>query len=241
MSDRIKAFNASGLHSDNDGYHDRAPREEIDTLQQLNREGRRVESLMHVMHLIREYPSDKLLYGNAATTMTKLGEQAQECGDEEGALDLWNSALQYSLSGLKIDPNDRRLLTQTAKSYRQLGEYEASEDFYLRGVRVNDADKFTWTGMGELYMRWGNEGADITDTRYDELMQDAIDCFQEACKIDPRDEKVWRKIDELEAEGYTASPDGYDIGDPALDAINNAEMVKPQNFRFPNRAPGLDM
>ena len=245
MNDRKGSFNRGGLGEQNHEIFDnRAPQEAMDELRRLNRDERRVESLMLAMRLIKEYPDDKILYSNAAMTMTKLGEQAQELGDENSAMELWASSLQYSMSGLKIDPNDRRMLTQTAKTFRQLGEYENSESFYLRAIRVDDQDKFTWTGMGDLYVRWGNEGNDITDEDYDRLMQDAIDCYEEAFAIDPSDKIIWRKMDELRAEGYERSEDGYDIGDSALDIINGAELVKPDEFRFPVFKPAartLDM
>lgn len=241
MSDRVGTFNRHSSNANNDGYIERAPREDMDTLFDLNRQGRRVESLMHVMALIRQYPEDKALYNNAAMTMTKLGEEAQKQGDEDGALQLWNSALQYALSGLKLDPGDTRLLTQTAKSYRQTGDYETAENFYLRAARIDPDDKFTWTGMGDMYVRWATKVEGHTDEEYNDLMQNAADCFSEASKIDPEDDKVWRRIDELEEDGYTPSAEGFDLDDPALDAINDAEMVRPQDFRFPNRAPGLDI
>jgi tetratricopeptide (TPR) repeat protein len=155
-----------------------------------------------------------------------MGENAQVAGDEEKAAEHWEQSLDYSISGLKIDPNDVKLLAQAAKTFRQLGEYDDAEAFLLRALRIDDQDKLSWTAMGEYCLRRSREDEMLTDGEVAEYLQDAANCFGRAMELDPHDDVVWRKLDEVKAQGFEPdSEEGFDLGDATLDYIRNSQMV----------------
>lgn len=209
----------------NSDYHNRLPRQDMEFAKELIRTGKREQSIAFLLSKLPAYPDDKFIYTSIAGTLGRMGERAQENGDEERAATHWQEALDYAVSGLKVDPSDIRLLSQSAKLFRQLGEYESSEAFLLRALRIDDQDKQTWTAMGELCMRWGREDVTLSGEEAAELMQDAANCFSKATEIDPADQLPWRKLEDLEQKGFTPQRSGIDLEDAALDLINNTPSV----------------
>lgn len=114
-----------------------------------------------------------------------------------------------------------------------------AESFLLRSLRINDEDKFTWTAMGDLYLRWADEKQDeLSEEDYVGAMQDAADCYDMVVMIDPQDNRVLRKIEDLRSAGFPPSEQGFDMGDPALDEIRNSVPADPKSFRFPKPSAG---
>lgn len=239
----IRHFSRSAAGSSAEQSRDPwVPKEAMDFARDLAKGGQREAAIDFLKSKLADYPRDKFAYSFIATTYGRMGETAQVAGDEEKAADLWQQSLDYSISGLKIDPNDVKLLALSAKTFRQLGEYDDAEAFLLRALRIDDEDKLSWTAMGELCMRRAREDVTLDDNDVAAYMQDAANCFAKAMSLDPNDEIVWRKMDEVAAEGYRFDNDnGFDLGDEALDYIRNSEMVDLSSAPAPTQARTLDI
>ena len=234
MTGRIREFNSMGAE-----LKERAPREVLQHATALNSMGQRVDSVNFVRAAIQHYPSDVFLHMNASVTLTKIGDEMERGGNAQAADEYWNLALDYALCGLKENPDDIRLLTQAAKTFRKTKEFEDSEAMYMRAVCLNDRDKFSWSALGELYARW----AEQPDEDYDAMCQDAADCYAEALWLDPDDEVAQNKVNDLSSRGYIASPQGYDPGpydlqdDDALEVIAEHSIVHAEDLPVAPAAP----
>lgn len=215
-------------------------KEALDFARDLARSGAREEAINFVKSKLVDCPRDKIAYSFIAVTYGRMGENAQVAGDEERAAELWQESLDYSISGLVIDPNDVKLLAQAAKTFRQLGEYDEAESFLLRALRIDDRDKLSWTAMGEYCMRRAREDEMLEDGDVAEYMQDAANCFGKAAELDPQDNVIWRKLDEVREAGFEPdAEEGFDLGDAALDYIRGSSLVdlSPAPAAEPAAAP----
>ncbi len=215
---------------------ERLPDSVFENLKVMSHEGRHAEVIACAKHYIPQYPHNSVLYAKAAAAFSKLGEGAQERGDMKSAGSYWESSMQYALAGLKVRNSDMVLLCHVGKTFRQMGDFENGEAFFLRALRINDSDKHAWTGLGELLLRWAQDGENVTDDEYNSLMNEAALCVAKAYALDPTDMKTCERMSELAEYGYTAdSGDEYDLEDPALEVINDEEARNPADL------PDLEM
>jgi len=216
----------------------RAPREDMDQVHYLMESGDRVGSINLIRELLLDYPSDVYLYMHAATSFLKLSDAAYDLGKQDEAGELMQNSLDYALAGLKIKDSDVRLLTHAGKIFRQTAEYDKSESFYLRALRIRYDDKFTWTAIGDLYAIWArDENADLDDEQRRDMRQDATNCYAQASMIQP-DPGIYRRLDDMAKEGFRPTPEGFDIGDDALKLIRQTHAIKPQHLPAPSTPTG---
>lgn len=117
------------------------------------------------------YPDDTLAYESLVQILGVQGHKEERF------------AVQLQL--LKLEPHNRRYLTETAEMYKEIGDLESARDHLETLVEIAPDDPKSHQALGELLQVSGRH-------------QDACDRFEQALLLNPKDLQLQFKLSESE-------------------------------------------
>lgn len=112
-----------------------------------------------------EFESAKAKYDSDFTTLIKANEEQNrkikilELKEKIRSLlkeDRYNSALEFCIVALELDPNDIQLLYMKAEIYCRTLNYKESIDSYNKILKIDPNDKSATANIAEVYLMDGN-------------------------------------------------------------------------------------
>lgn len=129
---------------------------------------------------LREMQKEKLMLGkDEGLATSKAAYQAFEKAEEALKAGHHQEAIRFYNQALKIDPKFAKAAVYKGDAYLGLGEEDKAMACYRQGIQLDPQDKQAHRFLGKVLERkWER-------TRQRKLLEEAIQCYQTALKIDP--------------------------------------------------------